>query len=118
MIDGFKIDLTGEELVRHLDARVEVHEQVALDCEEKRARLDLREQCEAEDDEEADGLMPLWPGYGVELDRRAARARRRKAALSFLRDHIVAHEVYRLAEPDLRLLELWPARPLGDMMEA
>lgn len=115
MIEGLRIDLTAEELLRHLDARIESHRGAAARCDAKRIRLEgassssapPNDEDEDEDDEE-EQLVMCWPGYVDELERRADRHRRREAAFVFLRDHLVAHEIYRLGEADLRLLELWP----------
>ena len=107
MIDGFRIDVTAEELLRHLDARVQTHREEASRCDAKRLRLETAGAANETDDEE--GPMALcWPGYLGDLEHRAARHRRRETALVFLRDHIVAHEIYRLGEADLKLVELWP----------
>ena len=50
-----------------------------------------------------------------DLERRAARHRRRELFLIFARDHIVANDIYRLTEKDLRALE-W--MPLEDSLSA
>ena len=112
MIDGFRIDVTAEELLSHLDARIKSHREAAEELDSNRIRIEAatssNRQPDPDDDEEQ--LALCWPGYVEDLERRAERHRHREAALVFLRDHIVAHEIYRLGEPDLRLLELWPRR--------
>jgi len=113
VIDGFRIDVTAEELLRHLDARIQTHRDAAARCESKRIRLEAAESSgrqpgDAEDEEE--NLALCWPGFMGDLERRAERHKSHEAALVFLRDHLVAHEIYRLDESDLRLLELWPRR--------
>ena len=109
MIEGFKIEMTGEELIRHLNGRVDHHRDAAAECDRRRARASATTSTldSADPDEQ---LGALWPGWVDELDRYAAKHRGRDAAFAFLQDHVVAHEVYRLDQRDLRFLELWPRR--------
>jgi hypothetical protein len=114
VVDGFRIEMTSDELIQHLEARIQHHRGAATDCETKRIRFEAIGSLP----EEEDGEMPLlaaWPGYGVELDRRVEGHRRKEATLTFLRDHVIAREIYRLGEHDLRLLELWPGRATIDI---
>lgn len=99
-MEGFRIDMTGEEILRHLGARIHHHESAAADSDRKRVQL------EATLDPDDEDMELVWPGYSEE--RQAARHKRRVAALLFLRDHVVAHEIYRLGHADLRLLEVGP----------
>lgn len=105
MIEGFKVDVTADELVRHLDARIRHHHDRAVECEGRARRVDTP-TLEFDDDEES-----CWHersrAYG--LDRSASRHRHRELFLIFVRDHVVANEIYRLTEGDLRLLEWLPA---------
>ena len=39
MIDGFKIDVTADELVAHLDRRINHHHERAQECETRLQRL-------------------------------------------------------------------------------
>jgi hypothetical protein len=107
MIDGFRIELTADELVRHLDAQIRHHHDRAVECDTKRIRF------QAADDEREMRLAACWTGYDEDLERRAARHQRHAAALTFVREHIVVHEIYRLGIVDLRELGLWTARRAG-----
>ena len=108
MIEGFRIDMTAAEILEHLEARIERHRDRAARCDAKRIRLEGANDPNApdDDDDEEQQLAMCWPGYIEELERRVERHRRHEAALVFLRDHVVAHEIYRLGESDLRFLEL------------
>ena len=109
MVEGFRIEMTSDELIQHLEARIQHHRCAATECETKRIRFEAVGSLP----EEEDGEMPLiaaWPGYGLELERRVDGHKRKETTLIFLRDHVIAHEIYRLGEHDLRLLELWPRR--------
>ena len=106
MIDGLRIDLTAEELVRHLDERIRHHHERAAECERKAQRVENLEACGDEDDDEP--MTACWPGFVHELERRAARHRHRETLLVFLRNHIVGREIYRLSERDLKSIELLP----------
>jgi hypothetical protein len=108
VIDGFKVEVTSDEIVRHLEQRIRHHRDIAAECVAKAKRLESLEPPEDDDDEDAE-LGMMWPGYQEELQRRAARHRHREAMLSFFRDRVVANEIYRLAERDLRSLEWLPA---------
>ena len=105
MIDGLKIDVTSEELIRHLDERVRHHHERASAC---MARVKRTEALQSEPDDEDGPFAGGLPGYAHELERRAARHRDREALLMFFRNHVIAHEIYRLSEADLQSLELLP----------
>jgi hypothetical protein len=111
VINGFRIEMTADELIRHLDARIAHHHAAASECETKRIRFEAVGSLP--DDEESEDLG-VWPGYGAELERRVEGHKRKQATLAFLRNHVIAHEIYRLGEHDLRLLELWPHRSAVD----
>ena len=106
MIEGFRIEMTAAEILGHLEARIERHRERAARCDAKRIRLEGANEPIVPDDEEDPQLAMCWPGYIEDLERRVERHRRHEAALIFLRDHVVAHEIYRLGESDLRFLEL------------
>jgi hypothetical protein len=101
--------MTSDELIQHLEIRIQHHRRAATECETKRIRFEAVGTLPEEDE----GDMPLlaaWPGYGLELERRVEGHKRKETTLTFLRDHVIAREIYRLGEVDLRLLELWPRR--------
>lgn len=114
MVDGFRIEMTADEIVQHLDARIHHHRTAASDCDARRLRFEAVGSLTEEDDGEVPFLAG-WPGYGAELERRTEDHKRREATLAFLRDHVIAREIYRLGEQDLRLLELWPRRSSVDI---
>lgn len=105
MIEGFGIELTADELARHLDERIRHHHDRAIDFERRAKEL---ETLNASADDDEDGLVGGWPCLGSELERKTARHRDRETLLVFFRNHLVAGEVYRLSEADLRSLELLP----------
>jgi hypothetical protein len=107
VIDGIRIDVTAEELVRHLDERIRHHRERSAECERKAQRAGTMESSPQDEDED-EPMIACWPGFVHELERRAARHRNREALLVFLRNHVVAHEIYRLSERDLKSVELLP----------
>jgi hypothetical protein len=114
VVDGFRIEITAEELIQHLDARVQHHRTAAAECETKRVRFEAVGSLPEEEEGEM-AMLGAWPGYGAELERRADGHKRKEATLAFLREHVIAREIYRLGEDDLRLLELWPRRMSFDI---
>jgi hypothetical protein len=114
VVDGFRIEMTADELINHLEGRIQHHQSAASDCDAKRIRFEAVGSLPEEDEAEAP-FLACWPGYGAELERRAESHKRKKTTLTFLRDHVIAREVYRLGEDDLRLLELWPRRTVVDV---
>jgi hypothetical protein len=106
VIEGFRIEVTADELMRRLDERIERHREISADCDRRRVRLEAVTSPDPDDEDEQ--LAAAWPGFLEELEHRAERHRDRATALLFLRDHIVANEIYRLGEDDLRFLELLP----------
>ena len=99
MIDGLRLTITGEELRRLLDERIEEHERCVARWKRQQARAP-EEQTEDE---------PLLPEHMCEHE--AERHEWRADVLGFIRDHIEAAEVYRLSEADLLFGELLPAKP-------
>lgn len=114
MIDGFRVEVTSDEIVRHLEQRIRHHRDIAAECMAKAKRLESLESSEEAEDED-DELGMMWPGYQDELQRRAARHRSREAMLTFFRDRVVTNEIYRLAERDLRSLEWLPAEDVTSL---
>ena len=107
MIDGFRIDVTSQELEGLLDSRIRQHQDLADDCERRRCRLEGRPLDPASDDTD-EQLAAAWAAFPEELARRAQRHRDRAEALSFVREHVITGEVYRLGRGDLCLLKIWP----------
>jgi hypothetical protein len=106
MIDGFRVDVTAEELVAHLDARVQHHRERTADCESKLRQLEALAP-EPDTEEEMFDMCASSRVHGFE--RMIARHRSRELFLMFARNHVVGTEIYRLSEDDLRLLEWLPA---------
>lgn len=105
MIEGFKIDVTAEELVKHLDTRIRYHHDRAQECE---ARLQRLQALVPSADEEEDVFEMCGASRLHGLERMAGRHQGREVFLMFARNHIVGTEIYRLSEDDLRLLEWLP----------
>ena len=105
MIDGFRVDVTAEELVVHLDDRVRHHRERTEECEAKLRQLQALEPG-PHDEEEVFDMCASTRVHGFE--RMVARHRSREVFLMFARNHVVGTEIYRLSETDLRLLEWLP----------
>ena len=110
MIEGFRVDVTAEDLVTHLDVRVRYHHDRTQECEAKLRTLEAIEPHGGEEEEPFD-MCASSRMHG--LERMAARHRSREVFLMFARNHIVATEIYRLSEEDLRLLEWLPVEEPG-----
>lgn len=106
MIEGFRVEVTAEELVRHLDERIHHHHELAAECESKAKRLEALQQVAEEDDDAALGFC--GPSYRHALAEKATRHRSRELLMTFLRNHVVVNEIYRLTEQDLRSVEWLP----------
>ena len=104
MIEGFRIDITADELSRCLDSRIQFHRDEAAECDRKRIRAETITSPDPADPEEQ--LAACWDGYREHMERRAEHHRYQEHVLAFLRDHLVTYEIYRLDLSDLQQLEL------------
>jgi len=102
MIDGLKLSMKGEELRSRVDEQIE-RLQAAVD----RYRADLQMDPKDQTDEH-----PWLPEHILEsmIDEREDRI----AALTLIRDHVVATEEYRLSQSDLQFAELLPPPPIPE----
>lgn len=108
MIEGLKLDVRAEELVARLDERVAVHQAKADAYSAQLRRLGA-----IGPDPEDDDVMADLRGNGSprhSLERKHQQHSERIALLTFLRDHLVPGEVYRLSQEDLRFAEFLPDR--------
>ena len=107
MIQGLQLDISAEELIERLDARIAHHRSRAAFYE---AQLGKLAEVETAADDEDDPIQSLRHGSPRDgLERKLRDHRDRAAFLTFLRDHIVPKETYRLEERDLRTLEIVPS---------
>lgn len=102
MIDGLRLDINADELVKLLDDRINEHIENADSDEENARRLDATKRAQEEDWED---------DQGSRLRRRAQGERDRADALTFMRNHVIRGETYRLTENDLRTLEILRCQP-------
>lgn len=104
MIDGLKLTMTGAQLRSNLEERIRWHQ-----TEMDRMAEQLKTHRSLVEGPYADRL----------LEDEISRAQRRIDVLTFIRDYIVADEVYRLGEFDLRFADLlpdddgWDCEPFG-----
>jgi hypothetical protein len=99
MIDGLKLDISADELVKLIDERITEHNENAQADDENARRLDgTRRANEADEWDDGD--------QGMRLRHRAQAERDRAGALTFMRNHVVRGETYRLSEDDLKTLEI------------
>ena len=96
MIDGLKLTMTGEQLRSNLEGRIRWHQ-----AEIRRVTTQLKKAESLEAGSEVVYRTRL-------LEGEIGRAERQIEALSFIRDYVVADEVYRLGEYDLRFADLLP----------
>ena len=104
MIEGLKLEVPAKEIAQLLDERIKEHRENAEEDEASAKRLTGTER----EDDDDDGIYDVNPIK--RLQRRAAQERERETALTFLRDHLVKGEVYRLTADDLRTLEVLQTR--------
>ncbi len=94
MIDGLKLTMTGGQLRANLEERMRWHQhQIDRMSTESMTRDRVLAEGDAPDSEFASEIR---------------RAEQRIHVLSFIGDYIVADEVYRLGEFDLRFADLLP----------
>jgi hypothetical protein len=108
MIEGLKLDVRAEELVAKLDERVAMHRAKA-----EAYGAQLRRLGDIGPDPEDEDVVAELRGRGSprhSLERKHHEHTERVALLTFLRDHLVGGEVYRLSDEDLRFAELLPDR--------
>ena len=111
MIQGLKLDVPAEELIARLDERVAMHRTKveAFDAQ-------LRRLGEIGPDPDDDDVLAELRGRGSPrhgLEQKHQQHLERAELLTFLRNHLVAGEVYRLSEEDLRFAELLPTNRYG-----
>ena len=108
MIEGFQIEMTGQQLVAYLRKRADHHRDAAAECDLRREQAGSSVSPLDSGDPDRQ-VTATWPEWVVEeFDEHAARHRRRQAALLFLGQHVVANEIYRLDRSDMQFLEMWP----------
>ena len=103
MIDGMRLDVSADEIARLLDIRIGEYLSRAEADEHNAKKLDGAEDGEDADDDE---IGIYGSSAATRLRRRAQRARERREALTFMRNHLVRGETYRLSADDLRVLEV------------
>jgi hypothetical protein len=99
MIDGLKVTMSGEELKGKLDERIQSH---------ARQAAHWARQLKTPRSDEG---VPM-PAHIVENE--IERAHDQVETLTFIRDHIIGEETYRLGEYDLRFADLLPDSDLMD----
>lgn len=90
-----------------IDQRITEHTANAATDEADAKTFEATARTDDDDDEYADEMS-----VGARLRRRAQRQRERADALSFMRNHVVRGETYRLTNDDRRALEILPGRYL------
>ena len=107
MIEGFRIEMTAQQLAAYLRRRADHHRDAAAECDLRREQASWPAGAPCSGDPERQ-LAMAWPGWIGDIDEDAARHRQRQAALLFLGEHVVVDETYRLDRSDLQFLEMVP----------
>lgn len=97
MIDGFKIDVTSDELVGHLRERSEYHGTRARAYGEQSSQVTAFQV-------EDGGVVSYSNNPASSLAQSSEGHRKKSAYYLFLADHVVPNEMYRLSDRDLDLL--------------
>jgi hypothetical protein len=110
MIEGLRLDITGAELQTRLDERIEHYRARTTTLASQLDRLAQPDLEETRDDDE-----PPYPYHRHDsplrsTQRRIERVQARLTMLTFLREHLVREEVYRVDADDLTILEILPER--------
>ena len=109
MIHGLKLDVGADELIQKIDDRLTHHQGRVAAYQLQLQKLDAIEPRDEDDDDPISSLRGREsPKESVE--RKAREHQERTEVLTFLRDHVVRGEVYRLDEDDLRAAEILPNR--------
>lgn len=110
MIEGLKLDVSAEELAQRLSGLIAWHESRASGCDDRLQRLgEIKNEVQNIDGDLDDlGWDRGFDRLRDALERKRTHHRDRASVLEFLRDHLVAGEVYRLDVEDLRLTGLIP----------
>jgi hypothetical protein len=93
VIDGLKVTMSGEELKGKLDERIQSHARQAAHW--------ARQLKASGSDEDV-------PMRAHIVENEIERAHDQVETLTFIRDHIIGEEIYRLGEYDLRFADLLP----------
>jgi hypothetical protein len=104
VIEGLKVDVSAQELVQRLAGLIAWHESRVSGCDDRLLRLG-EIKTEIQDIEchlDAIGWDSGYGGLVEALERKRTEHRERVSLLEFLRDHLVAGEVYRLDVRDLQ----------------
>ena len=102
MITGIHFDISSVELKEHFNRRVEHHKMKAAWYEKKSSEFK-----EGLDDEESRTKLSNSVSNPAEQFRSSMKQHLKKVGkFSFMRDHVIANETYRLEEADLINLEL------------
>jgi len=101
VIDGLKLTMTGGQLRSNLEERIRWHQ-----SEIGRVAKQLRTPDRSV--EAINRTIEECPYPDRVLEAEIGRAERRIEVLTFIRDYILADEVYRLGEFDLRFADLLP----------
>ncbi len=111
MIEGLRLDITGGELQVRLDERIALHRGRSDGLAEQLNRLAAPGMDDTRDDDEpATPFMCRSDSPVRATHRRLERLQHRVTVLTFLREHLVRDETYRLDLDDLEILELIPER--------
>jgi hypothetical protein len=108
MIEGLKLDIRADELMQRLDSRI-AHHRAKADAYDSQL-LKLGEIEPSLEDDDVMGALRGRESPRASLERKRHEHLERVEVLTFLREHIVNTEVYRLDEQDLRMAELLPDR--------
>jgi hypothetical protein len=110
VIEGLKLDVPAEELAQRLSGLIAWHESRAGGCDHRLQRLgEIKDEVENIDRHLDDlGWDRGYDRLSDALERKRTHHRERAFVLEFLRDHLVAGEVYRLGAEDLRMAGLIP----------
>ena len=108
MIEGLKLDVRAEELKTRIGARIAEH-QARVDAYARQ----LKRLADIEPEPDDDDVVSEIRGGGSPrsaVERKHQQHSERVSLLTFLRDHLVEGEVYRLSQEDLRFAEFLPDR--------
>lgn len=110
MIEGLRLDITGGELQSRLDERIDSYRTRTDSLVSQLDRLAGQPGLDDTRDDDEPAFLCRTETPVRATQRRLERLQNRLLVLTFLREHLVRDETYRLDTDDLVVLELIPER--------
>jgi hypothetical protein len=108
IVHGIKLTVSGRELGVRLTDRIRWHRERGDALVTQMKRL---EDVERDAGDDLANVLGRYDSPRVALDKKLREHQERASFLAFVRDHIVAEQIYKLDSTDLRMTEILPDKP-------